>query len=177
MFDPTYPATNALIESAPLRAQLNGLKDLIDAIPAGPQGPPGADGPQGPPVILEDRLDRKARRVPTATMVRLDRPGPMGLLDHKAHPEPMDSREGLRVRKGRKARPAWMALKGRLERMAPKVRRGGDERRAQCRHRRNQRQQQRRGLAGAGGERSTPTQSEVQAIAQKLDELINALRR
>ena len=32
MFDPTYPATNALIESAPLRAQFNGLKDLIDAI-------------------------------------------------------------------------------------------------------------------------------------------------
>jgi hypothetical protein len=32
MFDPTYPATNALIESAPLRAQFNGLKDLIDAL-------------------------------------------------------------------------------------------------------------------------------------------------
>ena len=31
-FDPTYPPTNALIESAPLRAQFNGLKDLIDAI-------------------------------------------------------------------------------------------------------------------------------------------------
>jgi len=32
MFDPTYPPTNALIESAPLRAQFNGLKDLIDAM-------------------------------------------------------------------------------------------------------------------------------------------------
>ena len=32
MFDPTYPPTNAEIESAPLRAQFNGLKDLIDAI-------------------------------------------------------------------------------------------------------------------------------------------------
>jgi len=31
-FDPTYPPTNALIESAPLRGQFNGLKDLIDAI-------------------------------------------------------------------------------------------------------------------------------------------------
>ncbi len=30
-FDPTYPPTNALIESAPLRGQFNGLKDLIDA--------------------------------------------------------------------------------------------------------------------------------------------------
>ena len=48
MFDPTYPPTNALIESAPLRGQFNGLKDLIDAIPAGPPGPEGPVGPQGP---------------------------------------------------------------------------------------------------------------------------------
>ena len=47
MFDPTYPPTNALIESAPLRGQFNGLKDLIDAIPAGPPGPEGPAGPQG----------------------------------------------------------------------------------------------------------------------------------
>ena len=47
MFDPTYPPTNALIESAPLRSQFNGLKDLIDAIPAGPPGPEGPAGPQG----------------------------------------------------------------------------------------------------------------------------------
>ena len=32
MFDPTYPPTNAEIESAPLRDQFNSLKDLIDAI-------------------------------------------------------------------------------------------------------------------------------------------------
>ena len=31
-FDPTYPPTNALIESAPLRGQFNSLKALIDAI-------------------------------------------------------------------------------------------------------------------------------------------------
>jgi len=31
-FDPAYPPTNAEIESAPLRSQLNGLKALIDAI-------------------------------------------------------------------------------------------------------------------------------------------------
>lgn len=33
MFDPTYPPPNAEIESAPLRDQFNGLKDLIDAAP------------------------------------------------------------------------------------------------------------------------------------------------
>ena len=32
MFDPTYPPTNALIESAPLRAQFNSLKALIDSM-------------------------------------------------------------------------------------------------------------------------------------------------
>ena len=89
MFDPAYPAANALIESAPLRSQFNSLKALIDAIvtvtaaqvdgvstlPAGSpanvtlgvngstlhfafaipqgndgaQGAPGNDGSQGPP--------------------------------------------------------------------------------------------------------------------------------
>ena len=33
-YDPTYPATNALIESAPMRGQFQGLKALIDAIPS-----------------------------------------------------------------------------------------------------------------------------------------------
>ncbi|MFZ4593294.1 MAG: hypothetical protein ACOYOF_03490 [Verrucomicrobiaceae bacterium] len=32
-FDPTYPATNALIESAPLREQFQGLKALLDNLP------------------------------------------------------------------------------------------------------------------------------------------------
>ena len=31
-YDPNYPPTNALLESAPLRGQFTGLKDLIDAI-------------------------------------------------------------------------------------------------------------------------------------------------
>ena len=82
-YDPAYPPTNAEIESAPMRGQLNGLKDLIDAIqtitaaqidavntlPPGepatvtlsvnsgtlhfsfgiPMGPQGNDGPDGPP--------------------------------------------------------------------------------------------------------------------------------
>ena len=43
-FDPTYPPTNAEIESAPLRGQFNGLKALIDAVPAGPPGQNGSDG-------------------------------------------------------------------------------------------------------------------------------------
>ena len=63
-FDPTKPQEHTLEDAAEMRAQFNGLKELIDAIPAGPPGPagadgkdgadgqpgpPGADGPQGPP--------------------------------------------------------------------------------------------------------------------------------
>lgn len=47
-FDPNIPAHNAELTSAMFRGQFTGLKDLIDAIPAGPQGPPGPEGPQGP---------------------------------------------------------------------------------------------------------------------------------
>ena len=32
-YDPNYPPTNAPLESAPMREQFTGLKDLIDAIP------------------------------------------------------------------------------------------------------------------------------------------------
>ena len=51
-FDPTKPAFGSPDSSAEMRAQLNALNDKIDAIPAGPPGPqgdPGAEGPQGPP--------------------------------------------------------------------------------------------------------------------------------
>jgi len=47
-FDPTLPATGAQLRSAELRNQLNGLKDLIDAVPVGTQGLPGEAGPPGP---------------------------------------------------------------------------------------------------------------------------------
>ena len=40
-FDPTLPAFGSPDSSAEMRAQLNGLKDLINAIPDGPPGPPG----------------------------------------------------------------------------------------------------------------------------------------
>lgn len=46
-YDPTLPLPHSEIESAVLRAQFHGLKDLIDAIPAGPPGPIGPQGPIG----------------------------------------------------------------------------------------------------------------------------------
>jgi hypothetical protein len=53
-FDPTKPVNGSLIVAAELRGQFTGLKDLIDAIPpgqigpAGPAGHDGVDGAQGP---------------------------------------------------------------------------------------------------------------------------------
>ena len=46
-YDPSYPATGIKLKSAEMRAQFNGLKELIDAIPAGPPGPPGPQGQTG----------------------------------------------------------------------------------------------------------------------------------
>ena len=46
-FDPSLPQEATLADAAQMRAQFNGLKDLIDAIPAGPPGPEGPSGPGG----------------------------------------------------------------------------------------------------------------------------------
>ena len=48
MFDPNLPQENTPADAAQMRSQFNGLKALIDAIPAGPEGPPGPQGVQGP---------------------------------------------------------------------------------------------------------------------------------
>jgi len=47
-YNPALPLPHSEIESAVLRDQFHGLKDLIDAIPAGPPGPEGPMGPGGP---------------------------------------------------------------------------------------------------------------------------------
>jgi hypothetical protein len=53
-FDPTLPLDATRATAAMMRAQYNGLKELIDAGvpgpagPEGPAGPAGADGPAGP---------------------------------------------------------------------------------------------------------------------------------
>ena len=47
-YDPNLPQPGTAIDADQMRAQLNGLKDLIDAIPHGPPGDPGPEGPEGP---------------------------------------------------------------------------------------------------------------------------------
>ena len=48
-FDPTQPAGHSPQTSAPIRNNFNALKALIDAVPAGPPGPAGPAGPAGEP--------------------------------------------------------------------------------------------------------------------------------
>ncbi len=46
-FDPTRPLNNSPVSAAELRNQFTGLKDLIDTVPAGPPGPQGEKGEKG----------------------------------------------------------------------------------------------------------------------------------
>ncbi len=48
-YDPTLPVDGSLIEAAELRSQFAGIHDEIAGIPVGPPGPQGNPGPQGPP--------------------------------------------------------------------------------------------------------------------------------
>ena len=48
MFDPNLPQEGTPLDAVQMRSQFNGLKALIDAVPAGPQGPAGPEGPGGP---------------------------------------------------------------------------------------------------------------------------------
>ena len=47
-FDPTRPVNGVIIDADFLRSQFNSLKDLIDAGIPGPAGPQGNEGQQGP---------------------------------------------------------------------------------------------------------------------------------
>lgn len=44
-FDPAKPVEGTLCDAAEMRSQLNALHDEILAIPQGPPGPPGPEGP------------------------------------------------------------------------------------------------------------------------------------
>jgi hypothetical protein len=47
MFDPTKPVEGTPIDAAELRSQFTGLADMIAAVPVGPAGPTGPEGPPG----------------------------------------------------------------------------------------------------------------------------------
>ena len=46
-FDPSLPTEHTIADAAQMRAQFNGVVDLIQTIPQGPQGVPGTGGDFG----------------------------------------------------------------------------------------------------------------------------------
>jgi len=153
MFDPNYPPTNALIESAPLRDQFNGLKALIDAIPAGPEGPMGPEGPagaQGP----------EGPAGPEGAQGAQGPEGPMGPSGGPPGPEGPIGPSGPTGPQGPPGEVTQTDLNNAEQNMLSQSSANSN---------------------GVGtlaiAISDPPTQSEVQQIVSKIDELINALRR
>jgi hypothetical protein len=147
MFDPTYPPTNALIESAPLRDQFNSLKSLIDAIPAGPEGPAGPQGPEGPQGLQGPAGPQGPE-------------GPQGPSGGPPGPEGPIGPSGPTGPQGPPGEVTQTDLNNAVQDML------------------GQSSANSNGVSTlAIAISDPPTQSEVQQIVSKIDELINALRR
>lgn len=164
-YDPSYPPTNALIESAPMRAQFQGIVDLISTIPQGPPGPPGqngsdgAPGPQGPqgPPFANAMVDGVSTLPPGSSAgasVSFD-----GTNVHFTFDIPQGA-DGAPGAQGPPGEVTQTDLNNAVLNML------------------SQSSNNSNGVSTlAMGVSDPPTQGEVQAIANKLDELINALRR
>ena len=153
MFDPNLPASNSQATSAVLRSQFNALKDLIDAIPAGPPGPEGAQGPPGPegpggPAGAEGPMGPQGPE------------GPQGPSGGSPGPEGPMGPTGPQGPQGPPGEVTQTDLNNAELNML------------------SQSSANSNGVSTLNLVVSDPpTQSEVQDLANKLDELINALRR
>ena len=161
-YDPSYPPTNALIESAPLRTQFQGIVDLISSIPQGPQGPPGqngsdgAPGPQGPAFAnaVVDGVSTLPPGSNAGVSVSFD-----GTNVHFT----FDIPQGADGAPGTQGPPGEVTQTDLNNAVLNTL---------------SQSSNNSNGVSTlAMGVSDPPTQSEVQAIANRLDELINALRR
>ena len=152
-FDPTKPAAGTPITSAEIRAQLNALNDKIDAIPAGPPGPqgdPGAEGPQGPPFAdaVVDAVNTLEPGEPASVDVSFD-----GTNVHFT----------IAIPRGADGAPGEVSAE-QLDTAVADVTANSSS---------NANGIDLLGLTVS----DPPTQAEMQTIADKLDELIGALRR
>ncbi len=154
MYDPTLPADNSLISSPEMRSQLTGLRDLIDTIPQGDPGPEGPAGMEGPPGSegaqgMEGPAGMDGTQGADGQPGMDGQPGPEG-------PAGMDGSEGPIGPDGPPGEVTQQALDDAVADTS----------------------------ANSNGvpilslvASDPPTQAEVQSIADKVDELINALRR
>jgi len=166
-YDPAYPATNALLESAPMRGQFQGLKALIDAVSGVtsavvdavntlPPGSPAAVGVSVSGAVLHLSFDlpqgaegmagpqgmagTDGAQGPVGPQGADGAPGPTGADGPPGPPGEVSNADLQTAVNGSSANSNTVGTLGLLV-------------------------------------TDPPTQGEVQVIADKLDELINALRR
>ncbi len=150
-YDPNFPLANTKATSAQMRAQLNGLHDEIQTAVQGPPGLPGAPGPQGPQGIPGPQGD-------AGPQGEIGPAGPQGEVD-PAGPEGPQGPEGV---------PGDPGPPGA----------DGEVSSAQLSAAFTATSANTNGVALLGFTISDPpTQSEMQQLADKIDELINTLRR
>ena len=151
-YDPSYPATNALIESAPMRGQFNGLKDLIDAIQTITAAAVDATNtlPPGNPATVSVSVSGNTLHFTFGI--------PQGLNG-------TDGTNGNDGAQGPQGDPGPQGPMGEISNMDLSNAISGTSANSN-------------GVGTLGLVASSPpTQYEMQAVADKLDELINALRR
>ncbi|MFO1440507.1 MAG: hypothetical protein U1F81_19470 [Verrucomicrobiaceae bacterium] len=152
-YDPSFPQENTPIDAAPMREQFNSLKALIDAIPAGPEGPMGPEGPagaQGP----------EGPAGPEGAQGPMGPEGPMGPSGGPPGPEGPAGLTGPQGPQGPPGEVTQTDLNNAVQSMLDQSSNITNSVST---------------LAIAISD--PPTQSEVQQIVSKIDELINALRR
>ncbi len=148
-FDPTYPPTDAPLQSAPMRGQLNGLKDLIDAIQTILAAQVDATNtlPPGDPAAVTVSV--------TGDTLHFTFDIPQG----DAGAAGSDGQQGIQGEEGPQGMPGEVSLQQLTDAIATTSSNSN----------------------GVSTLEMTvndpPTQGEVQLIANKIDELITALRR
>ena len=155
-FDPTIPQENTPIDAARMREQFNSLKALIDAVPAGPAGPEGPEGPEGP----AGAQGPEGPAGPEGPQGAQGPEGPMGPSGGPPGPEGPIGPSGPTGPQGPPGEVTQTDLNNAVQDML------------------GQSSANSNGVSTlAIAISDPPTQSEVQQIVSKIDELINAPRR
>ena len=159
-FDPTKPAPGDDLDAVLMRNQLNALKTLVDAVPAGPAGP------QGPPFagVVVDGVTTLPPGTPVSVTAFFDGSDVRFTF---GIPKGADGLNGSNGNDGPPG-PAGEVTNGALN-AAITAALGAAAAASSANS---------NGVATLGLTVSDPpTQAEMQALANKLDELITALRR
>ena len=178
-FNPNIPVDGSLIEAPQIRGQFNSLKTLIDNVPAGPQGPQGAEGPVGP----SGPQGNDGAQGPNGSQGEPGPQGEQGIPGPQGPPFAQAIVDGVSTLNPGDPATVSVSFDGSNVHFSFAIPRGAEGAPGEV-------TTQQLASAIAGTSSSTngvatlsivvsepPTQREVQAVANKLDELILALRR